>query len=99
LTKAAACNSLVPANVFFQVLEDASIKTVLPKPKIINIIEVEDWRAVIMAYLYHYSKPESKNEQIRMQQRVKDYQIVSDELYKTFVSGPLLWFLSKIEGK
>jgi ribonuclease HI len=99
LVKATACNSLVPANIFFQVLEDASIKTVLPKPKIINIIEVEDWRAVIMAYLCHYYKPDSKNEQIRMQLRVKDYQIVSDELYKTFVSGPLLRFLSKIEGK
>jgi hypothetical protein len=66
LTKAVACDSLVPANVFFQVLEDASIKTVLLKPKIINIIEVEDWRVVIMAYLCHYYEPDGKNEQIKM---------------------------------
>jgi hypothetical protein len=55
-------------------------------PRVINIIEGEDWRAPIIAYLYHYYEPDSKNEQIRMQQRAKDYQIVSNELYKTSVS-------------
>jgi hypothetical protein len=52
-----------------------------------------------MAYLHHYYKPDSKNEQIRMQQRVKDYQIVSNEMYMTSISGPLLWCLSKTEGQ
>jgi hypothetical protein len=52
---------------FFQVLEDASIKTVLPKPRVINIIEGVDWRAPIMAYLRHYYEPDNKNEQTRMQ--------------------------------
>jgi hypothetical protein len=55
----------------------------------------EDWRAPIMAYLCHYYELDSKNEQIRMQQRAKDYQIIGNELYKTFVSSPLLWCLSK----
>jgi hypothetical protein len=72
------------------VLEDASVKTVLPEPRIINIIEGEDWRAPIMAYLCHYYEPDSKNEQIRMQQRAKDYQIVDNELYKASISGRLL---------
>jgi hypothetical protein len=50
------------------VLEGASIRTVLPEPRIINIIEGEDWRAPIMAYLHHYYEPDNKNEQIKMQQ-------------------------------
>jgi hypothetical protein len=53
---------------FFQVIEDASIKTVLPEPRIINIIKGEDWRVAIMAYLCHYYDPISQNKQIRMQQ-------------------------------
>jgi hypothetical protein len=60
-------NTPMLTDVFFQVLEDASVKTVLPEPKIINIIEGEDWRAPIMAYLRHYYEPDSKNEQTRMQ--------------------------------
>jgi hypothetical protein len=67
LAKAAARNTLMPADVFFQVLKPASIKTVLLEPRIINIIEGEDWRSPIMAYLYHYYEPHSKNEQIKMQ--------------------------------
>jgi hypothetical protein len=55
-------------DVFFQVIEDASIKTVLLEPRLINIIEGEDWRAPIIAYLHHYYKLDSANEQIRMQQ-------------------------------
>jgi hypothetical protein len=42
LAKAAACNILMPAYVFFQVLQDALVKTILPEPRMINIIEGED---------------------------------------------------------
>jgi hypothetical protein len=55
------------------VLEDESIKTVPPELRIINIIKGEDWRAPIMAYLYHYYELDNKNKQIRLQQRAKDY--------------------------
>jgi hypothetical protein len=99
LAKAEAHNTSMSADVFFQVLEDASVKIILPKPKIINIIEGEDWRTLIMAYLRHYYKPNSKNEKTRMQQRAKDYQIVGNELYKTSISGPLLRCISKTEGQ
>jgi hypothetical protein len=34
-----------------------------------------------------------------MQQRAKAYQIIRDDLYKTSVIGPLLWCLSRGEGK
>jgi hypothetical protein len=94
-----ARSTSVSANTFFQVLEDASVKTALQEPRIINIIEGEDWRAPIMAYLHHYYEPDGKNEQIRMQQRAKDYQIVGNELYKTSISGPLLWCISTTGGQ
>jgi hypothetical protein len=67
LVKPVACNTLMLANVFFQVLEDALVKTVLPEPSVINIIEGEDWRVLIMTYLHHYYESDNKNKQIRMQ--------------------------------
>jgi hypothetical protein len=99
LEKDAARNTQMLVDVFFQVLEDASVKIVLPEPRAINIIEGEDWRALIMAYLHQYYEPDSKNEQTRMQQRAKDYQIVSNELYRTSMSDPLLRCISKIEDQ
>jgi hypothetical protein len=39
LAKATPCNTTMSGDVFFQVLEDASIKTVLLKHRVINIIE------------------------------------------------------------
>jgi hypothetical protein len=65
----------------------------------VNIIQGEDWRASIMAYLHNHYEPDSRAEMIRMQQRVKAYQIIGEELYKTSVTGPLLHYLSKDEGK
>jgi hypothetical protein len=66
LAKATTCNTPTPADVFFQVLQDASVKIVLSEPRIINIIKGEGWRAPIMTYIRHYYEPESRNEQIRM---------------------------------
>jgi hypothetical protein len=80
-------------------LEDASVKTVLLELRVINIIEGEDWRAPIMTYLRHYYEPDGKNKQTRMQQQAKDYQIVGNELYKTSISGPLLYCISKTKGQ
>jgi hypothetical protein len=57
----------MPLDVFYQVLEDASVKSILPEPRLINIIEGEDWRALIMAYLRHYYEPDNTIEKIRMQ--------------------------------
>jgi hypothetical protein len=68
LAKVVARNILMPADVFFQVLKDASVKTVLSEPKIINIIEGDDWKAPIVAYLHNYYELDNTNEQIRMQQ-------------------------------
>jgi hypothetical protein len=73
LAKAAAHNSPLLANVFFQVIEDALVKIVLPESSLINVIEGEDRRAPIKAYLYHYYEPDTKNDQTKMQQHAEDY--------------------------
>jgi hypothetical protein len=57
-------------------------------PRLMNAIEGEDWRAPIMAYLRHYYEPDNNTEHIIMQQRAKAYQIIDNDLYKTFISGP-----------
>jgi hypothetical protein len=73
LVKATACNTSMPPDVFFQVFEDALVKTVLLAPRLINIIEVEDCRGPITTYLRHYYESDSTIEKIRMQQRAKAY--------------------------
>jgi hypothetical protein len=90
---------VLPPDVFFQVVEDPSVKTVEPKLRMINVVQGEDWRALIMAYLHHHYEPDSTTELTRMQQRAKEYQIIEEELYKTSVIGPLLCCLSIDEGK
>jgi ribonuclease HI len=39
LAKAAVKKVVLPPNVFFQVIEDPSVKTVEPEPRMVNIIE------------------------------------------------------------
>jgi ribonuclease HI len=43
LAKAAAHNTPLLADVFLQIISDASIKTIEPEPKVINIIQGKDW--------------------------------------------------------
>jgi hypothetical protein len=57
-----------PPNIFFQVIEDPSVKIVEPE------------RAPIMAYLRHHYEPGNNTKLIRMQQRTKVYQVIGDEL-------------------
>jgi hypothetical protein len=40
----------------------------------------------IMTYLHHHYESDSNTELIRMQQRLKAYQVIGDELYKTLVT-------------
>jgi hypothetical protein len=64
----------------------------------VNVVQVEDWRALIMAYLCSHYEPNSNTELIRMQQRAQAYQVIGEELYKTSIMGPLLRCLRKDEG-
>jgi hypothetical protein len=73
LAKTAAHNTPLPADVFLQVILDASIKTVEPEPKMINLIQAKDWCAPIMAYLCQYYESDITDEQTRKQQRAESY--------------------------
>jgi hypothetical protein len=64
----------------------------------VNIVQGEDWRAPIMAYLRHHYKLDSSIDLTRMQQRAKAYKIIGDDLYKTSVTGPPLCCFGKDEG-
>jgi hypothetical protein len=54
--KVASRNTLLSADVFFQVISDLSIKTVEVEPRVINLIEGEDWCTPLMVYLHHYNQ-------------------------------------------
>jgi ribonuclease HI len=43
LAKAAAKKAVIPPEVFFHIIEDHSVKTVEPEPRMVNIIQGEDW--------------------------------------------------------
>jgi hypothetical protein len=73
LVKVVARNTPLAADVLLQMISDASIKIVKSEPKMINLIQGEDWRAPIMAYLHHYYEPDSTIEHTRMQQRAGSY--------------------------
>jgi hypothetical protein len=99
LVKDTARNMPLPTDVFFRVMEDALMKTFESEPRLINIIEGEDWQAPIMMYLHLYYESDNTNGHTRMQQRAKYYQKIDNDLYKTFVSGPVLRCVSKAEGQ
>jgi hypothetical protein len=52
-----------------------------------------------MVYLYRYYESKNATEYSRLQQRARAYPIVDNDLYKTSVSGPLLWCAIKAEGQ
>jgi hypothetical protein len=99
LAKAVARKVVLSLDVFFQVIKDPSMRTVEPKPRMINVVQVEDWQAPILAYLCHHYEPNYSTKLTRMQKRAEMYQIIGDELYKTSVTGPLLRCLSWDNGK
>jgi hypothetical protein len=85
--------------VFFEVALDASIKTVKAEPRVINVIQGEDWRAPIIAYLHHYYELDNATEHNRMQERARVYHIVDNDLYKTTIASPLLRCVRKAQGQ
>jgi hypothetical protein len=70
LAKATARNMPLSANVFFQVLPDASIKTIEVEPRVINLIDDEDWHTPIMVYLSQ-TAPQNTSECSRELRRTK----------------------------
>jgi hypothetical protein len=73
MAKAAARKAVLPPDVFFQLIEDPSVKTVEPKPRMVNIEQGEDWQVPIMAYLRHHYEPDNGIEKTKIWQRAKAY--------------------------
>jgi hypothetical protein len=80
-------------------LKQASIKAIQDTPREVNIIQSEDWRAPIMAYLRGHYEPKNEVNDIRIKQRTKNYKIINNELYKQGIFAPLLKYISTEEGK
>ena len=57
IAKVATQNTSLPQDVFCQVLTQASIKTKQEVPREVHVIQSEDYRAPIMAYLGKHYEP------------------------------------------
>jgi ribonuclease HI len=99
LAKAVAQGTSLPSDVFYEIISQPSVEVNFKAPKLINAIHSKDWRAPIMAYLKGYHELETKEEEKRMQQRVRGYKIINGELYKTSVIAPLLKCITISKGK
>jgi ribonuclease HI len=99
IAKAAAQKIKLPQDVFYQVLTEPSIKAKQEEPKHIHIIESEDWRAPIIAFLKGYYEPENENDEVKMKHRTRNYKIINEQLYKQGICEPLLKCISSEEGK
>jgi hypothetical protein len=89
----------LPQDVFFQVLTQASINTKQEVPKEVHIIQSEDSREPIMAYLRGHYEPEDEVNEVRRKHRTRNYKIINNQLYKQGICEPLLKYISTEEGK
>jgi ribonuclease HI len=96
LAKAAARNQGMPPDVFFEIIKEPSIKE--SKPKFVNVVEIRDWRAEIMAYLRGHYEPQDELEEKRLKQRAMGNPVVNGELYKSRVTEPWLRCITSKKG-
>jgi ribonuclease HI len=96
LAKAAARNQVIPPDVFFEIIKEPSIKE--SKPKIVNVVEIRDSRAEIIAYLRGHYEPQDELEEKRLKQRARGYAVVNRELYKSGVTEPWLRCINSEKG-
>ena len=90
LAKAVAQKLSFLSDVFQEILKIPAVDAPRQMAHNVTIIESEDWRSSIMAYLQGHYKPEDQVEAKRMVQRAKNYQIVEANLYKMGVYTPML---------
>jgi hypothetical protein len=64
----------------------------------VNVVEIHDWRAEIMAYLRGHYKPQDELEEIRLKQRARGYAVVNGELYKSKITEPWLRCITTEKG-
>jgi hypothetical protein len=106
LAKAAAKGEALPSDVFYHVIstpavwnpEGMQITQDTDGHRIVNLIMVEDWRALITLYLQSHYHPSDRNEAKRLRHRSRDFAIVDDQLYKKGISQPMLKCIIETEG-
>jgi hypothetical protein len=54
LAKATARNTLMPPDVFYRVLEDASVKTILPEPRLIHVMAYDGIPSPLLRATQHH---------------------------------------------
>ena len=69
IAKAVAQNTSLPQDVFFQILTHASIKAKQEVLREVHIVQSEDWRALIIAYLRGHYEPEDEVNKVKMKHR------------------------------
>jgi ribonuclease HI len=99
LAKATAQGITLPLDVFNEVISQPLVEMNVKALKLINAIHSEDWRAPIITNLKGYHEPKTKEEEKRMQQRVRGYRVINDELYMASVIAPLLRCVTASEEK
>jgi hypothetical protein len=50
----------------FPIIEDSSAKTIKLEPRIVNVMQGEDYRVPIMTYLHHHYEPDNISELLIM---------------------------------
>jgi ribonuclease HI len=96
LAKAVAQNQAIPPHVFYEIIQEPSVKEL--KPKVVNIVETRDWRNEIMAYLRGHYETQDELEEKRLKQRARGYVVVDGELYKSGVTEPWLRCITPEKG-
>jgi hypothetical protein len=97
LAKAAANNSGMPLEVFFQVLCKPSTEATKTAFKTVLLVQHEDWRQPIRDALEGSLRLETEEEEARISTRARSYTLINGALFKKGVVQPLLsWFATTV---
>jgi hypothetical protein len=106
LAKAVARGEALPSDIFYHVigtpavrsLEGLQITNDSEGHRIVNLIMTEDWRAPITLFLQGYYHPTDINKAKRLKHRSRDFALIDGQLYKKWVSQPMLKCVTETEG-
>jgi hypothetical protein len=99
LAKATAGIAALPPDVFFQTIEDSSVKTIELEPRMVNIIQGEDQRVPIMAYLQYHYEPDNITNFSGCSKGGNHTRLLVALYTRPPTQAPLLHCLSKAKGQ
>jgi hypothetical protein len=98
LAKKSARGEAMPPEVFFEILTAPSIRPDKRPLNTVNATANLDWRAPIIAFLCGHYEPVETHDLKRMQDRVRDYVLKGDSLFKLGVCAPFLKCITQEQG-